>query len=157
MISPAWATASNSISLAFSRNRETTTGNSLDTLAAMPKKCSISSLVWQTRIAAPDNTYDGRINTGKPTRSTNSFTSSIEESSFHSGWSMPRLSSIEENLWRFSARSIETAGVPKIGTFWRCSFIARLFGIWPPTEIITPFGCSKSMTSSTRSSESSSK
>ena len=54
--SPEPATASISISLAFSINSETTTGYCLDTLAAISRKCPSSSLFDTTFIAAPDKT-----------------------------------------------------------------------------------------------------
>ena len=43
MTSPLRATASNSISLAFCKNSETTTGNSFDTFAAAPRNSYIDS------------------------------------------------------------------------------------------------------------------
>lgn len=158
MISPACATASNSISFAFSRNLEITTGYSFDTFAAMPRKCSISCLVWQTRMAG-SRKHVGRSGSvpgslrGRRIRSRRSSTKALSTAAGR----CRGCRASTENLCRFSARSIETADVPRMGTFWRWSFMARLFGIWPPTETITPLGCSRSITSSTRSSDSSSK
>ena len=82
---------------------------------------------------------------------------SKEESSFQRGWSIPNSSNISENLWRFSASSILKGEVPKILIDWSYNFIAKLFGIWPPVEIIVPLGCSKSKISITRSKDNSSK
>ena len=157
MISPSRATASISTSLVLVMNLEITTGCSLDTLAANCRNlCNCSSLE-QTFIAAPDSTYDGRTRTGYPTRLTNFSTSSIELSALHSGWSTPMRSSMAENLSRSSALSIDLAEVPKIGTCCASSFIARLLGIWPPVETITPCGFSSSIISITRSNVNSSK
>ena len=80
---------------------------------------------------------------GKPTSSTNESMSSWVVSSFQRGWSMPSWSSMAENLCRFSARSIDTGEVPRMGTWRRYSFMARLLGIWPPTLTITPRGDSR--------------
>ena len=156
-ISPLAATASTSISLAFSMNSLTTTGCSFDTLAAIWRKWSSCSELDTTFMAAPDNTYDGLISTGNPTISMNLCTSSIVESLAHLGWSTPMLSSRDENLSLSSALSIIIGEVPRMGTCWRWSFMARLLGICPPTETTTPCGFSSSMMSSTLSRVSSSK
>ena len=156
-ISPHCATPSNSISLVSVMNCETTTGYSFDTSDAAARNRLSSSSSWQTFIAAPERTYDGRTRTGYPTSSMNLLISSIDVSALHFGWSMPSWSSMAENLPRFSARSIDTGDVPRIGTAWRKSFMARLLGICPPTETTTPRGHSRSMTSRTRSKDSSSK
>lgn len=56
----------------------------------------------------------------------------------HSGWSISSSSRIAEKTDLFSALSIIVGLVPKIVAPWLYSGRARLFGIWPPTEIITP-------------------
>ena len=157
MISPSLATASISTSLAFSMNRLTTTGCSLDTSAASCRKRSSSSWLLHTFMAAPESTYDGRTSTGNPTFSMNLPISFIDVSSLHSGWSTPMRSSMAENFSRSSALSISLALVPKIGTFIASSFMARLLGICPPVDTITPKGFSNSIISITRSNVSSSK
>src|SRR5450759_4071289 len=116
-ISPSLATASISISLAFSINSDTTTGYCFDTWAASFRKCDNSFLFETTFIAAHDKTYDGMISTGNPIRSTNSKISDVVVNSFQLGWSTFRTSSIAENLCLFSALSIETGDVPSTGTF----------------------------------------
>ena len=156
-ISPLRATASISISLACSINLLTTTGWSSLTLAANCKNLSSSSMLEQTFMAAPDNTYEGRTRTGKPTLSINWWISDIEVSALHSGWLIPFSVRSDENFARSSALSISLAEVPSMGTCCSSSRMARLLGICPPVEIITPFGHSKSMMSITRSNVSSSK
>ena len=54
---------------------------------------------------------------GKPTFAMKSSISSILVSSAQRGWSIPNESNMAENLWRFSARSMEMGEVPRIGTF----------------------------------------
>ena len=156
-ISPFCATASISTSLACSMNWLTTTGCFFDTLAASWRKRSSSSWLEQTFIAAPDSTYDGRTSTGKPTLRMKALMSSIEVSALHSGWSTPMRSSMAENLSRSSALSMLRADVPRM--FTRCASRrrARLFGICPPVDTMTPCGFSKSRISITRSKVSSSK
>ena len=157
MISPSLATASISTSLAFSMKRLTTTGCFFDTLAARLRKRSSSSWLEHTFMAAPESTYEGRTSTGKPTLSMNALMSSIEVRALHSGWSTPMRSSIAENLSRSSALSIYLACVPRRRTPMRSRLIARLLGICPPVDTMTPMGHSSSMTSITRSKVSSSK
>ena len=156
-ISPFCATASISTSLACSMNWLTTTGCFFDTLAASCRKRSSSSWLEHTFMAAPDSTYDGRTSTGNPTFWINALMSSIEVSALHSGWSTPMRSSMAENLSRSSALSILLADVPRIFTFCASRRSARLFGICPPVETITPCGFSRSRISMTRSKVSSSK
>ena len=83
--------------------------------------------------------------------------SSMVVSSLQRGWSMPSLSTIEENLLRSSARSMSMAEVPSMLMPLSIRGRARLFGIWPPTLTMTPYGCSSLHTSITVSKLSSSK
>ena len=56
---------------------------------------------------------------------------------------MPMLSSIRENLKRFSALSMLSADVPRMLTLpVRSNFVAMLFGICPPMHMIRPSGFS---------------
>ena len=97
-----------------------------------------------TLIAAPLSTKDGRTSTGKSTRSTNSYAFSTEVTGTHSGWSMPRRSHMSLNFERSSAHSMSVGAVPKMRT-WLCARGSdRLFGICPPTLMITPSLCSAS-------------
>ena len=83
--------------------------------------------------------------------------SSTDVSSFHFGWSTFKASSSEENLFLSSAISIDFAEVPRIFTPALSRRDARIFGICPPVETITPSGDSSETISITRSNESSSK
>ena len=156
-ISPFCATASISTSLACSMNWLTTTGCFFDTLAASCRKRSSSSWLEHTFMAAPESTYDGRTSTGNPTFLMKALISSIEVSALHSGWSTPMRSSIAENLSRSSALSMLFAEVPKILICCASRRSAKLFGICPPVDTMTPCGFSKSRISITRSKVNSSK
>ena len=123
------ATASNSISLQRVMKRLTTTGCSCDTSAAILRQRSKLARVWHTFIAAPESTYEGRTKIGNPTRATKASKSAILVTSAHSGWSIPKASTIELNLCRSSARSIFSADVPRMRMPKRCKGNARLLGI----------------------------
>ena len=138
MISPFFATASISTSFACSINWLTTTGWSSLTLAAKRRNFSSSSWLEHTFMAAPESTYEGRTRTGKPTSSINLLMSSMEVRALHAGWSMPLRESIDENCALSSALSISFADVPSMGTFCASRRMARLLGICPPVETITP-------------------
>src|SRR5574344_2403168 len=71
--------------------------------------------------------------------------SAMVVSSFHLGWSIESLSTIEENLCLSSALSMDSALVPISFTPAPLSLIARLFGICPPTETTMPYGFSNSL------------
>ena len=157
MISPFWATASISTSLACSMNWLTTTGCFLETLAASFRKRSNSSWLEHTFMAAPESTYDGRTSTGNPTFSMKALMSSMEVNALHSGWSTPMRSNMAENLSRSSALSMLLAEVPRMFTCCASRRMARLFGICPPVETMTPCGFSSSRISMTRSNVNSSK
>ena len=63
------------------------------------------------------------------------------DSSFHSGCSISELSSSGENLWRSSARvDAERGGAEDRHARLVQSGMARLLGIWPPIETMTPSG-----------------
>ena len=64
--------------------------------------------------------------------------SSIEVNALQRGWSTPIRSSIAENLSLSSALSILFADVPRIFTFSLSRRNAKLLGICPPVETITP-------------------
>ena len=132
-------------------NSETTTGYLFETLDASLRKWSSSVLLDTIFIAAPERTYEGLTSTGNPIVSTNFVISSIVVSSFHLGWSISSSSHNEENLCLSSALSIETADVPRIFIPLLYNLGARLFGICPPVETITPFGFSSSIISITLS------
>mmetsp|Transcript_68195 Transcript_68195/g.162794 ORF Transcript_68195/g.162794 Transcript_68195/m.162794 type:complete len:236 (+) Transcript_68195:2966-3673(+) len=95
---PSFATASTSISLAFSMNLEMTTGCSLLMLTAGPRKFSRSSSLWHTFIAAPESTYEGRMRHGYDTLVQKALAEAMSVTSRHCGWSIPSLSSMRENL-----------------------------------------------------------
>lgn len=57
---------------------------------------------------------------------------------FHGAWATPRSSRILEKTERSSARSICRGLVPRIFTPFKCKGIARLLGIWPPTDTMLP-------------------
>ncbi len=69
---------------------------------------------------------------------------------FQAGWSIPSVSACSR-ICGGSQPVIESGEVPRIGTLQLWSLMARLFGICPPTETMTPSGFSRSRTSSTLS------
>jgi len=79
------ATASISISFAPTSNLETTTGASEDIFDALDKYLRSSSLFFATDIAAPDNTKEGRINTGNQTLFEKSSASFTDANAFQYG------------------------------------------------------------------------
>src|SRR5260370_11058029 len=126
-------------------------------------------------MAAPESTYDGRIRTGYlqlvrmmrvkgaekeisyPTLLANCLAASSDVASVHSGWSIPILSSTEENLCRSSAVSIWIGSVPSTLTLFSFNRRAMFCGSCPartdqmsveekaldppPTLTTTPLAC----------------
>lgn len=64
-----------------------------------------------------------------------------EERDIQGAWSTPISSKTAENTDRSSALSIIIGLVPRILTPFLYKGRARLFGIWPPTDTMTPWHC----------------
>ena len=73
------------------------------------------------------------------------------------GWGMPRDCITFSKASRFSAFSMASKSVPMMRTPRFIKGSARLMAVWPPSEAMTPSGCSSSMTFITSSGVSGSK
>ena len=137
--------ASTSTSVASSKNRSTSTGRSADNPPSRPKlPCWVSSFIaslscsssYTMLIARPPRTYEGRISTGYPTRSTIDRASSKLTAVPPGGCG---ISSCEQTAFqrsRSSAKSIEFGEVPAIMS--EGNVLASFKGVCPPRPTITP-------------------
>src|SRR5437667_151859 len=85
-------------------------------------------------MARPPRTYDGRTTTGKPIRPATSTASSSLMAVPCAGTRMPCSRTRAPNRSRSSAMSMESTGVPHIGTPARSRSLASFNGVWPPNR-----------------------
>ena len=108
-------------------------------------------------MARPPSTYEGRTSTGYPMRWATFTASATERAVPFAGWVTPRRRASASNRSRSSATSMESGGVPRMGTPAASSGLVSRSGVWPPSWTTTPFGRSQRTISITSSKVSGSK
>ena len=108
-------------------------------------------------IALPPSTNEGRTSTGYPISEAVFTPSSIFVTAFPSGFGISSSSSSFSNASLSSALSIALQSVPIILTPQSARADARFIAVCPPSEAITPYGFSRSITFMTSSTVSGSK
>ena len=108
-------------------------------------------------MARPPSTKLGRTSTGYPISAAARTPSSMFVTAQPLGCGISRSSRIFSKLSRFSARSMAAQSVPMIRTPRSMSGWARLMAVCPPSDAMTPSGCSKSRIAITSSGVSGSK